>query len=71
MARRPQRPAVSPDTKKPSGTKTDGFFARMARDAIAAGIAQGPEVGRVLNELLEGVLNEGPANERETLLKRL
>lgn len=43
----------------------------MARDVIAAGIAQGPEVGRVLNELLEGVLNEGPANERETLLKRL
>mgnify|MGYP002512196407 CR=1 FL=1 len=41
------------------------------RDVTAAGIAPGPEVGRILNGLLEGVVNGEIANDRETLLKRL
>ncbi len=41
------------------------------RDVIAAGIAPGPEVGRVLEGLLEQVLNNKILNERETLLKML
>ena len=39
------------------------------RDIIAAGIAPGPEVGRVLNGLLERVLNGEVPNEHEVLLK--
>ena len=39
------------------------------RDVIAAGIAPGPEVGRVLDRLLEQVLNGEVSNEREVLLK--
>ena len=38
------------------------------RDVIAAGIEPGPEVGRVLNGLLERVLNGEIPNERKTLL---
>ena len=38
------------------------------RDIIAAGIAPGPEVGRVLNRLLERVLIGEAPNEREILL---
>lgn len=38
------------------------------RDVIAAGIAPGSEVGRVLNRLLEQVLNGEVPNEREALL---
>ena len=38
------------------------------RDVIAAGIAPGPEVGRVLNGLLEQVLNGLVPNNREALL---
>ena len=38
------------------------------RDVIAAGIAPGPEVGRILNRLLEQVLSESVQNRRETLL---
>ncbi len=41
------------------------------RDVIAAGVAPGPEVGRVLNGLLAQVLNGELPNEREVLLKRL
>ena len=39
------------------------------RDVIAAGIEPGPEVGRVLEELLERVLSGEVPNEREVLLK--
>lgn len=39
------------------------------RDVIAAGIEPGPEVGRVLEELLERVLDDGIPNNREMLLK--
>ena len=38
------------------------------RDVIAAGVKPGPEVGRVLDGLLERVLSGEIANERETLL---
>ena len=41
------------------------------RDVIAMGVAPGPEVGRVLNRLLERVLNGEAPNDRETLLKLL
>lgn len=41
------------------------------RDVMAAGIAPGPEVGRVLHTLLEKVLNGELPNERETLLRLL
>ena len=39
------------------------------RDLIAAGIAPGPELGQILNILLEQVLNGTVSNEREVLLK--
>lgn len=39
------------------------------RDVIAAGIAPGPEVGRVLEGLLERVLSGETANEQKILLK--
>lgn len=38
------------------------------QDVIAAGVAPGPEVGRVLKRLLEGVLNGEVQNRREELL---
>ncbi len=38
------------------------------RDVIAAGASPGPEVGRILNALLERVLGGGAANERGALL---
>jgi len=41
------------------------------QDVIASGTAPGPEVGRVLNTLLEKVLSGELPNERETLLKLL
>ena len=41
------------------------------RDVIAAGVAPGPEVGRVLEGLLEQVLSGEIPNERETLLDRV
>lgn len=41
------------------------------RDVIAAGVKPGPEVGRVLEELLERVLNGEVSNKRETLLKAI
>ena len=37
------------------------------RDVIAAGVAPGPEVGKVLNELLERVLSGEAANEQDIL----
>lgn len=39
------------------------------RDVIAAGVTSGPEVGRVLEGLLERVLSEDIPNEREILIK--
>ena len=39
------------------------------RDVIAAGVAPGPAVGRVLKGLLEQVLNGDAPNEREALLE--
>ena len=39
------------------------------RDVIAAGAVPGPEVGRVLDELLERVLSGEAPNEREALLR--
>ena len=44
-------------------------LAISGQDIIAAGVAPGPEVGRVLNELLERVMNGETANERDMLLK--
>ena len=41
------------------------------KDVIAAGVVPGPEVGRVLNKLLEQVVNGDTANERQELLKLL
>ncbi len=41
------------------------------RDVISAGVAPGPEVGRVLNGLLEQVLGGEIPNERKALLERL
>ena len=38
------------------------------RDVIAAGIEPGPEVGRVLEGLLERMLSGEIPNERETLM---
>ena len=37
------------------------------RDVIAAGVAPGPEVGRVLNGFLQRVLNDEVPNERDVL----
>ena len=39
------------------------------QDVIAAGVAPGPEVGRVLEKLLEQVLNGEVQNEQDALLK--
>ena len=41
------------------------------RDVLAAGAAPGPQVGRVLDTLLERVLSGELPNQRETLLKQL
>ena len=41
------------------------------RDVIAAGIAPGPEVGQVLNGLLERVVSGETSNEQSALLKLL
>ncbi len=41
------------------------------RDVIAAGIKPGPEVGQVLEGLLEQVLSGEVPNEQEILLKRI
>ena len=41
------------------------------RDVMAAGVAPGPEVGRVLEGLLELVLSEDIPNEREILIGRI
>ena len=41
------------------------------KDVIAAGVVPGPEVGKVLNELLERVMNGDAANQRQELLKLL
>ena len=39
------------------------------RDVMAAGAAPGPEVGRVLNWLLDRVLTGETPNDREALLR--
>lgn len=41
------------------------------RDVIAAGITPGPEVGQILNKLLERVAGGEVPNEREVLLRLL
>ena len=41
------------------------------RDVLAAGIASGPAVGRVLDALLEQVLDGGLPNERDQLLEKM
>ena len=41
------------------------------KDVLEAGIAPGPEVGQVLNGLLEQVLSGAVPNEREALLARI
>ena len=41
------------------------------KDVIAVGVVPGPEVGRVLNKLLEQVMNGDAANQRQELLKLL
>lgn len=38
-------------------------------DLIALGFAQGPEIGRVLNELFEAVLEDPTLNEKDILIK--
>ena len=40
------------------------------RDVIEAGAVPGPEVGRVLNALLDSVIDGEVPNERDTLLQR-
>ncbi len=47
---------------------TRNDLALTGRDIIAAGIPPGPEVGRVLDELLDRVLSGEVPNERPTLL---
>ncbi len=39
------------------------------RDLIDAGIRQGPDIGRILRELTEAVIDDQSLNDRETLLK--
>ena len=41
------------------------------RDLMDAGIPPGPEIGRVLNLLLDAVMDESLPNERESLLRRV
>ena len=38
------------------------------KDLIAAGVQQGKQIGEILNELLEIVLEEPEKNKKETLL---
>jgi len=39
------------------------------RDLMALGVSEGAEVGRVLNQLLDSVINESTENNRTELLK--
>ncbi len=39
-------------------------------DLVAAGIKPGPQIGQILNRMLEAVLEEPALNEKEVLLKR-
>ena len=41
------------------------------KDLIAAGISEGPEIGKTLNKLLEMVINEEIENDKEKLMKIL
>lgn len=45
-----------------------GNLAVSGRDLMAAGIPQGPEIGRILKNLLESVIDEKLPNEKDTLL---
>jgi tRNA nucleotidyltransferase (CCA-adding enzyme) len=49
---------------------TIGDLAIDGADLIAAGLEQGPELGRVLKELLDRVLDEPGINTKETLLRQ-
>ena len=40
------------------------------RDIMSLGVSEGPEVGRIMSELLSDVLEENIENDREQLLKR-
>ena len=40
------------------------------RDLIDAGVSQGPEIGRVLDALLEAIVDGDVPNEREALITR-
>ena len=40
------------------------------RDLINDGVAAGPELGRILDQLLEWVIDEEVPNEREALLEK-
>lgn len=46
-------------------------LALNGRDLLALGVAEGPEIGRLLHLLLEQVLDEPALNERETLVALL
>ena len=46
-------------------------LAVTGKDLIAAGIQPGPEIGRILNELLEMVIEEPELNKKEILLEKI
>ena len=46
------------------------MLAVNGRDVIEAGAVPGPEVGRVLNALLDSVIDGEVPNERDALLQR-
>jgi len=48
-----------------------GALAVNGTDLIAIGIPEGPEVGRVLNDLLDAVMDEQVPNEKQALLRRV
>ena len=50
---------------------TLGDLAISGRDIMQAGVGEGPEVGRVLRTLMNEVLDDPSANERERLLGRV
>ena len=46
-------------------------LAVTGKDLIAAGIQPGPEIGRILNELLEMVIEDPELNEKVILLEKI
>jgi hypothetical protein len=47
-----------------------GDLAIDGRDLLEVGLAEGPEIGRVLRELLDAVVDDPTLNTREQLLER-